>query len=211
MKKYISNNGRRLLIPVIVASLTVCSKNDRLDSFTEELEQNIKSLPNKELGANNVCIAVLESAISAYKDGNYGIGACIWNKKTQEIVICGENKVFSPYFRSDQHAEMDTINKYESKEKSDLPNVEDFVLYTSLEPCPMCLTRTITAGFNEVRYMARDELGGMVSRLDKLPPIWKDLSKARKYLPAECDVEYVDLAMKIFSTSREELDNKLRN
>lgn len=52
------------------------------------------------------------------------------------------------------------------------------LLYTSLEPCPMCTVALLTAHVGRVVIAAPDEPGGALApgRLAKLPPIWPSLA-----------------------------------
>jgi cytosine deaminase len=72
------------------------------------------------------------------------------------------------------------------------------VLYTSVEPCPMCLTRMINAGVKRAYYAAPDEAGGMVGRFDNLPPFWKGMGKAMVVETARCSPELKALAQRLF-------------
>ncbi|MDO9529730.1 MAG: deaminase [Syntrophales bacterium] len=90
------------------------------------------------------------------------------------------------------------------------PKVEGLVLYTSLEPCPMCLARIITAGVRKVYYLAPDPYGGMVHLFKNLPPIWQKIAEGRIYEPALCSPELKDIANKVFKYSSEMLDERLK-
>lgn len=52
------------------------------------------------------------------------------------------------------------------------------VLYTSLEPCPMCAVAIISSRIGRVVMAAMDEQGGSLSteRLRRLPPVWSALA-----------------------------------
>ncbi len=90
--------------------------------------------------------------------GTAGIGACLVREATGEILERGRNSQYEPYFRSDLHAEMDLLDRWEERMRLtrsrdpreatylDPRAAEGIVLYTSVEPCPMCLTRIINSG-----------------------------------------------------------------
>ncbi|MGA9187463.1 MAG: hypothetical protein WB014_02600 [Methanosarcina sp.] len=61
-----------------------------------------------------------------------------------EIAALGHNLCIPPYFRSDLHAEMVTVNYFE-KENPQITTLKEYAFYTSLESCPMCLVRLISA------------------------------------------------------------------
>ncbi len=87
---------------------------------------------------------------------------------TKKVVAYGRNRQYIPYFRSDLHAEMNLINRYEDRmkktrslEKGTNPRkCENLVLVTSMESCPMCLTRIINSGIKTVLYLTEDKQGG---------------------------------------------------
>lgn len=147
-------------------------------------------------------LETIKEAISAAKNGTFGVGAILVDNETNEIVFRGYNKVFSEP-RSDLHAEMDLLNKFEAQYKNKSREIiKKFTLYTSLESCPMCLCRIITAGVNEVYHIADDIDGGMVHLYDRLPKIWQEISKKRIYKKANCSEELSKIAEQVFiSTS----------
>lgn len=55
------------------------------------------------------------------------------------------------------------------------------ILYTTLEPCPMCTVATITAGVNSVLVATSEEWGGALlsGRLDSLPAVWPELAESQ--------------------------------
>lgn len=68
--------------------------------------------PNEEYSADkHIRITCLE-ALLAVEEGNFGIGAVLVDTKGA-IVEGGHNQLFTPYFRSDRHAEMVVMNKFE--------------------------------------------------------------------------------------------------
>jgi tRNA(adenine34) deaminase len=99
------------------------------------------------------CIkATLQEALAGSRENNGGVGACLVRERTGQIVERGHNRQFAPYFRSDLHAEMDLLTRYEGRVKArgaDNPSasrevqrqIQGLILYTSVETCPMCLTR----------------------------------------------------------------------
>ena len=97
------------------------------------------------------------------------------------------------------------------------------VLYTTLEPCPMCTVCLINAGIDRVIVGAADSPSGTLAptRLASLPPMWPELAAAggldvvfcqstdphspATYLSPELRHELLDR----FSNSREHLDGAL--
>jgi len=66
---------------------------------------------------------------------------------------------------------MDVLTRYEESVKGPGPDMNSLILFSSIEPCPMCLTRIITSGIKEVYYLAPDPDSGMVGLRDKLLPV----------------------------------------
>ncbi|HTX80571.1 MAG TPA: nucleoside deaminase [Streptosporangiaceae bacterium] len=58
------------------------------------------------------------------------------------------------------------------------PGATESVLYTSLEPCPMCTVAILSSHIERVVIAAPDERGGALApeRLAKLPPAWSSLA-----------------------------------
>ena len=163
----------------------------------QELEGKLSTVvPSKK--HDLYAIASIQEAINSAKSGTYGVGAILVHNETGEIKYKGQNKVFSES-RSDLHAEMDVLNTFETefKDKS-RTRIKDYTMYTSLESCPMCLCRLITSGLMEVYHVADDFGGGMVHLYDKLPPVWKDISKERVFAKAECSEELSKIAEQVF-------------
>jgi tRNA(adenine34) deaminase len=155
-------------------------------------------------------LVTLREGLAGARERNGGIGACLVRKSTGEVLEVGHNRQYEPYFRSDLHAEMDLLDRYEERMRRtrssdprdpsyrDPRDMDGVVLYTSVEPCPMCLTRIINSGLKEVYYAAPDPTGGMASRFDSLPPSWKNMAAGMILEPAACSPPLRDLAARLF-------------
>ncbi|MCK5099363.1 MAG: nucleoside deaminase [Desulfobacteraceae bacterium] len=155
-------------------------------------------------------LIVVRQALTSLKKGSGGIGACLVDTATGKVVEYGRNRQFSPHFRSDLHAEMDLLNRYEERLKKLRPNnnkdynpreCKNLILITSVEPCPMCLTRIINSGIKTVLYVVEDKDGGMATRLDSLPPFWKEFAADREFRYADCSPELRQIAHDLFHFS----------
>ena len=142
-------------------------------------------------------------AVDGMAAGTYGVGALLVDEEG-EVVIEGHNRVRGPgSFRSDLHAEMVVTNAYEALE---LPRhrAKEFTLVTSLESCPMCLTRLIVAGIGTVLHVADDPVGGMVGRRQHLPPVFRTIAEHHEQVwsPADCSDDLRVAAFRIWDESR---------
>ncbi|MFA5056193.1 MAG: nucleoside deaminase [Dehalococcoidia bacterium] len=164
-------------------------------------------VPDKNYLHDTFVIITLQEAIEAALEGNFGVGAVLVNGK--KIVQRGHNRVFYPYFRSDMHAEMDVMTKFEEKHR-DVERMGGYTLFSSIEPCPMCLGRLITSGVGKVYYAAIDQDGGMANRLAYMPPEWRELAERQDYRLADCSPELSEIALKVFMETVEKNDSKLR-
>lgn len=174
----------------------------------EDLKKRLDAYKlNPEYHDDRFISITLQEALQAAAEGNFGVGAIIVHKNGK-ILEKGHNRVFNPYFRSDLHAEMDVMTKFE-EHNPDIENLHDLILYTSLEPCPMCFSRLITSGIEKILYAACDEEGGMVTRRESLPPVWKVLAARQKFEKADCSQELSDLALEIFLATAKENHQKL--
>jgi len=74
----------------------------------------------------------------------------------------------------------------------------------------MCLIRIIYTGIRTVYYLADDPTGGMVRRMKKLPPVFRQFAKGRVYQIARCSPALQSLACEVFVYSARTLDEKFR-
>jgi tRNA(Arg) A34 adenosine deaminase TadA len=52
--------------------------------------------------------------------------------------------------------------------------LKDYTLVSTLEPCPMCMTRIIFSGIGTIKYVQADDVGGMVQRKGAMPYVKYD-------------------------------------
>ncbi|APG28087.1 tRNA-specific adenosine deaminase [Syntrophotalea acetylenivorans] len=181
-----------------------------LQQSIAELEARIVAyVPDKRFRDDVFGLVVVKDAIVSLKAGSGGIGACLVDGKTGEVVERGRNRQYSPYFRSDMHAEMDLLNRYEDrlqkkgggKSNNDPRRCGDLILFTSTEPCPMCLTRIINSGIQRMYWINSDADGGMAQRLDQMPPFWQRFAAGRDFRQAECSPKLRRIAEDLFRHS----------
>ena len=152
--------------------------------------------PADERAALHVC----QLALAAATHGTYGIGAALFDE-AGEVVAEGHNEVFIGGFRSDLHAEMVVLNRFEDAPAGRGP--ESLTLVSSLEPCPMCMARAILAGVGTVLYVGNDDAGGMVRMKASLPTIFQEISNrlGQVWRPADCSPGLRDAAFQIWEAS----------
>lgn len=155
-------------------------------------------------------LIVVRQALISLKEGSGGIGACLVDGKTGELVETGRNRQYRPYFRSDMHAEMDLLNRYEDRLRkkaggalhSNPRQCGDLILFSSTEPCPMCLTRIINSGIQRMYYINPDPEGGMAHRMEHLPKFWRDFAAGRDFRQADCSPALQKIARDLFCHSK---------
>ncbi len=155
-------------------------------------------------------------ALKAIADNNFGIGSLLLDEKGN-IVAEGHNHVFSPYFRSDRHAEMVVLNDFENKmqyrdAKEDI-RIDQYTLFTSLEPCPMCSARIITSGIGRIKFTVEDDTGGFARTIGEFPAAWQDLANKpykQYFTRADCSRELVAISSDIFLYNADRLNTQLR-
>ncbi len=163
-------------------------------------------VPSASHGHELHALQACRLALDAREVGSYGIGAVLVDEDGR-VLVRGRNKVHDRGFRSDLHAEMVVMNDFEAagwpREKA-----RRCTLVTSLEPCPMCMTRLIVAGVGSVLYVSEDSVGGMVQRSQHMPPTFRTIMEHENqvWAPADCSNELRTVAFRIWMESRETLD-----
>ncbi|MFC1751975.1 nucleoside deaminase [Thermoproteota archaeon] len=160
------------------------------------LQEALLGVPDTQYPHNKPIKLCIEEAIKAIKEGNFGVGAVIVNKHTGEVMVSGHNQVFYPTFKSDAHAEMVVLEAFEKLGEMD--DLDDLVLFTSLEPCAMWLPRILVSKLRTVYYAADDSTGGMVHLSEHLPETFTRLLNGKTLEKAVCSLELMVLAGKVF-------------
>lgn len=141
-------------------------------------------------------VAACREALTGVRLGNYGVGAALAGPDGT-ILERGHNSVFTPRFRSDLHAEMVVLNAYEDH-YPEASSMRGHTLLSSLEPCPMCLGRILSAGVETVKFLAYDEPGGMVSQIHHLPAAWQRLALRQTIILADVSESLRQFARDVF-------------
>jgi tRNA(adenine34) deaminase len=137
----------------------------------------------------------LEEAWSAYCAGAIPIGAAITDS-TGRVLARGRNRVYAdatgnrrPHGHPLAHAETHAF------EHLDWDGIDphDCVLYSTMEPCPLCLGAFYMSGLHELHYAARDPYAGSINLLGATPYLGsKDV---RAVGPASSRLEAISVAL----------------
>lgn len=157
---------------------------------------------DQELG-----VVACREALTAARVGNYGVGAVLVDPNGR-VVEQGRNAVFFPHFRSDLHAEMVVMNAFEERHPA-MDNMRGYTLVCSLEPCPMCIARLLVAGVQTVKFLAYDELAGMVGHRQHLPAAWKRLGQRQEFVEADVSERLRQFALDVFMLNLEACRRKI--
>lgn len=197
---------RLLVFLLLLTAAAPCNAAD--PAGLQAIEDRIDAaVPDPAHTDDRYGLIVIRQALTSLKSGSGGIGACLINSRTGQVVETGRNRQFDPFFRSDLHAEMDLLNRYEARQKKlrdsglNPRECKDLILISSVEPCPMCLTRIINSGIKTMRYVAADPTGGMVTRMNCLPTFWQEFAADRDFKKADCSSAVEQLAKDLFDYS----------
>src|SRR5215831_5781470 len=169
----------------------------------KDLENNFAHLSAKRTHHRDQDLGIMAcaEALAAARAGNYGVGAVLVDPNG-EIVERGRNAVFYPHFRSDLHAEMVAMNAFEERHP-DVDNMRGYTLICSLEPCPMCMARLLIAGVQTVKFLAYDQLAGMINQRHQFPTAWQRLWQQQEFVQADVSAALRKFALDVFSLNLE--------
>jgi tRNA(adenine34) deaminase len=114
--------------------------------------------------------ACVEQAWEAYRAGSLPIGAVVADAEGR-ILSVGRNRIHersgppgAVYGRKLAHAELNALLSFEGEED---PRVS--VLYTSTEPCPLCVGAARMADVGGLRYASREPWAGSAAMFETVP------------------------------------------
>ncbi len=146
-------------------------------------------------------------ALAAARMGNYGVGAVLVGPGG-EVLEQGRNSVFFPHFRSDLHAEMVVMSAFEERNPA-VESMRGYTLVCSLEPCPMCMTRLLMSGVQTVKFLAYDEMAGMVNQRQSFPRAWARLWQRQDFILADVSEGLRRFALDVFVLNLESCRQRL--
>ncbi len=128
----------------------------------------------------------IKLAKAAKKAGNLPIGTVI--VLDGKVIAEGQNRLWFPVTDPGRHAEIDALDKVDA---SLWMQAKEMTLYTSLEPCLMCLSTILLHKIGHVVYGAKDPRGGGLCTVGHMPPAFERFYKEMKitgpFMSEECD------------------------
>ena len=105
-------------------------------------------------------------AWEAFRAGSVPIGAALYSAEG-ELILKDHNRSREPVTvnRSISHAEANLLRRLDTK----LYEPRSLVLYSAMEPCPMCMGTCVMSNIRDIRYAARDPYCGMVYLAERDP------------------------------------------
>ncbi len=128
-------------------------------------------------------------ALEAEKQKNLPIGAVI--SLDGEIIAEGKNAIWYPELSLHRHAETEALCNVPDNlwERS-----RDMTLYTTLEPCLMCMGAILLHGVGRVVYGSADNFGGAGKIIGSMPPYFERQYSRTNWIgpayPEGCDSLY---------------------
>jgi tRNA(adenine34) deaminase len=117
-----------------------------------------------------------EEAWTAYRSGSAPIGACI-SDQTETVLAKGHNRIAQknlemPFLNASKlaHAEINAMLHLASKMQNEPDfqglEVRDLILWTTTEPCPLCVGGMVMMNFRELKYASKERWAGSLEIFD---------------------------------------------
>lgn len=108
-----------------------------------------------------------EQAWLAFQHGSIPIGAIITDEKGN-VLITGRNETCETHYPNKRtaHAEIYCVRNLDIEK---YPNLGEYHLYTTMEPCPMCMGTIVMGGIRKVHVAANDRYCGALNYIKKDP------------------------------------------
>jgi tRNA(adenine34) deaminase len=127
-------------------------------------------------GLSDVWKTCFTQAWLAYRAGSVPIGACIADQ-AGTVLAWGHNRIVQtnlemPYLHDSRlaHAEMNAILHLISRKQNEplCAHLEprNLILYTTTEPCPLCVGALVMMNFRELKYASKEAWGGSLEILE---------------------------------------------
>ena len=171
----------------------------------DELEQQLEEYEKNPLGFKHdePSIVSIRQGIRAGRAGSVAVGGCLHHQ--DKMIAENMTKANAPYHRLDLHAEMVLLNELEDRLCDDKkPNMRDYTLFTSQEPCPMCLARICFSQVGKTYYVYRDAHSieaGDKTNMQRLPEAFQILASRLVIEEAECSPKLKEIARQVWLNS----------
>jgi len=134
-------------------------------------------------------LSAVALAQEAEESGNLPVGAVI--SLHGEIIGEGRSAIWAPTHRLDRHAEMEALRSVHPKHWKYAPKMK---LFTTLEPCLMCLGAILLHRIGHVYFGSSDPFGGAGISCGHLPDFFSgrfdELEWIGPAMPEMCDPLY---------------------
>jgi tRNA(adenine34) deaminase len=128
----------------------------------------------------------IDLALAAEKQGNLPVGAVI--TLDGRIISEGQNAIWQPNWSPKRHAEIEALHTVPDHLWD---RASEMTLYTTLEPCLMCLGTILLYRIGRVLYGASDRWGGASGVAGHMPDAFEQLMSGAQWLgpvyARECD------------------------
>ena len=133
-----------------------------------------------------------EEAWTAFKNGSTPIGAALFDEHGN-LVLKNRNRANEKgtLNKRTSHAEANILHALDTA----IYDLHNMVLYSTMEPCPMCMGTSVMAGIRKLRFAARDPYCGF-TYLKDTEPYFK--SKNLDYAFVDDEMEIVQLAIQSY-------------
>jgi tRNA(adenine34) deaminase len=125
-------------------------------------------------------------AQEAQRAGNLPVGSVI--SLNGEVEAEGKNAIWYPKISPARHAELEALEAVRPELWS---RAREMTLYTTLEPCMMCIGAILAHRIGRVVFGSRDSHGGATPVIDHMPPAFAQRFQFLEWvgpaLPEECD------------------------
>ena len=163
-----------------------------------QLAEELAGQPNRQPHDGYSRIAIGQ-AIEGGLEGNAAIGALIVDPDG-EVILSERNRMFVPRFRSDFHAEMVLLTRYENEHGNEA-DLRGHTLVSSLEPCEMCTIRIINSGVTTTLFVASDLGKGGMTGPNTLAAHWARLAEPQTFATADCSPRLAEIALEVFQAT----------
>jgi len=135
---------------------------------------------------NDYMLHTVTLANAAREAGNLPIGAVL--VLDGKIIAEGQNRLYFPVTNPGRHAEIDAMLNVDP---SLWERAREMTLYTTLEPCLMCLSAILLHHIGRMVYGADDPRGGALCVIGHMPPSFENFNKELEIvgpvMPEVCD------------------------